>query len=184
MKRYARIDTETGNFIEDVLFDDGVIPTDSNIIMVDVPEGFHLPKWDGTQWVEGKTDAELLAIAINNKLAELQNAAMTALATFQSTALGTMHTYLSGITDMIYLESEDRFMNSADYDNQPILWYTVENGDVSHSKEQIHSVYLDGRSAVQNKKYKVKSTLAQIQTATDVASVNAIDIAGIDWNSA
>ena len=60
MKKWIRID-ENGFFVEDVLFDDGVI-VDEDIVTTPVPEGSHRPRWNGTGWVEGLTQQELDAI--------------------------------------------------------------------------------------------------------------------------
>lgn len=58
MELYRKIDISTGVFIEDVIAD---APSE-DLIAVPVPAGFYWPKWDGTQWVEGRTDAEISAI--------------------------------------------------------------------------------------------------------------------------
>jgi hypothetical protein len=123
-----------------------------------------------------------LSEAQQAKLSEIQAAAAKALGMFTSSALGSAHTYLSGTNDMLLIEAEDRFMQGADWDGQNVLWYTVEAGDIEHTKAQIHQVYLDGRAAVQRKKYTAKNLVAQVQTATDTATVNAIDVTGADWN--
>ena len=85
MKLYRKIDTVTGNFLEDVLFENPPILTET--VLVDVTDeegtitqveeiqplldeegnpqpdpqyveeapqqGFYLPRWNGTEWVEG-----------------------------------------------------------------------------------------------------------------------------------
>jgi hypothetical protein len=61
MQKFVRVDVN-GIYVEDELFEDNVIPVDEDIITVEVPEGFYLPKWDGVQWVEGLSAAELDAI--------------------------------------------------------------------------------------------------------------------------
>lgn len=67
MKKIIRID-ETGLFIEDVLIkEDELIPTDC--IEIYCPNGFYLPKWNGTEWVEGLTQDEI--DALNNQPREL-----------------------------------------------------------------------------------------------------------------
>jgi hypothetical protein len=133
--------------------------------------------------IDRTNDADyLLAVARTNKLAEIQTAAGVALQTFISAALGTTHTYLCGTNDMLLIEAEDRYMQGPDWDGQNILWYTLENGDVEHTKAQIHQVYLDGRAAVQRKKYTAKNLVTQVESATDAAMVNAIDVAGANWS--
>ncbi|CZR03326.1 hypothetical protein [Trichococcus collinsii] len=85
MKLFRKIDTTTGNFLEDVLFEshpflmktiqkeitledgateirvaekplldeEGNTQLDPQYIDVEVPQGFYLPRWAGTEWVEG-----------------------------------------------------------------------------------------------------------------------------------
>lgn len=57
MKLFRKIDTTTGNFLEDVLFEshptleDGEL--DPQYIEEAPPQGLYLPRWTGTEWVEG-----------------------------------------------------------------------------------------------------------------------------------
>ena len=57
MKLFRKIDTVTGNFLEDVLFESR--PTleggelDPQYIEEAPKQGFYLPRWNGTEWVEG-----------------------------------------------------------------------------------------------------------------------------------
>ena len=58
---FRKIDTTTGNFIEDVLFESHptVLDAEGNTILdaqyvEEAPkQGFYLPRWNGTEWVEG-----------------------------------------------------------------------------------------------------------------------------------
>lgn len=57
MRKVLKIDKE-GFFVEDVIIADGEeIPTDC--IAVTCPGGFFKPKWDGAEWIEGLTQAEI-----------------------------------------------------------------------------------------------------------------------------
>ena len=56
--KYIRIDLKTGLFIGDVVTDTPA----SDLIATPCPPGFYWPKWDGTQWLEGKPQAEIDAI--------------------------------------------------------------------------------------------------------------------------
>ena len=49
---------EQGFFLEDILAGSGIEP-DVNVIC---PNGFYKPRWNGTEWVEGLTQAEIDAI--------------------------------------------------------------------------------------------------------------------------
>lgn len=55
---YRKIDTKTGMFIEDVM----AIDPSAGLIATPCPAGFYWPKWDGKQWIEGRTTAEINAI--------------------------------------------------------------------------------------------------------------------------
>ncbi len=115
-----------------------------------------------------------LDVAKSRKLAELRDDEAAALATFKSSALGTEHTYLSGLTDMLLLAGEYSFVKGSDYDGQPILWYTVEDGNVSHTAAQFITAYLDGRTNVQTVKYHRASLEATALAATTIDAVNAV----------
>lgn len=47
-----------GLYVEDVLIEESY-EQDSNIITVHCPDGFYLPKWNGTTWEEGMTQNEI-----------------------------------------------------------------------------------------------------------------------------
>ena len=88
MKLFRKIDTVTGNFLEDVLFESHPTLEDGELdpqYIEDSPsQGFYLPKWNGTEWVEGgvapeQTEPEPqvptieeVAIALMNMQAELE----------------------------------------------------------------------------------------------------------------
>jgi hypothetical protein len=57
-KYFARIIDENGLFV----CDDFVDELTEFTIETPCPDGFYLPKWNGTQWVEGKTAEEIAAI--------------------------------------------------------------------------------------------------------------------------
>ena len=61
VKLYRKIDPITGNFIEDVLFEshptmldaEGNTVLDAQYVEKAPKQGFYLPRWNGTEWVEG-----------------------------------------------------------------------------------------------------------------------------------
>lgn len=63
---FCRVDPETGLWAEDVLLDAPPVneagEPDPAYIAMPCPEGFYLPRWDGEQWLEGKTPEEIAAI--------------------------------------------------------------------------------------------------------------------------
>ena len=88
MKLFRKIDTVTGNFLEDVLFESHPTLEDGELdpqYIEDAPsQGFYWPKWNGTEWVEGGVapeptepepqvpTIEEVAIALMNMQAELK----------------------------------------------------------------------------------------------------------------
>ena len=57
-KCFVRIIDSNGFFVRDDFVDELTEFT----IETPCPDGFYLPRWDGTQWVEGKTTDEIAAI--------------------------------------------------------------------------------------------------------------------------
>ena len=57
MKLFRKIDTTTGNFLEDVLFESHPTLEDGELdpqYIEDAPtQGLYWPKWNGTEWFEG-----------------------------------------------------------------------------------------------------------------------------------
>ncbi len=78
MRVVARIDQQ-GNFLEDVLLEDGE-PMPEGCVEERPPEGLHSPKWTGSEWVEGKPESEIVEARKPEKVAEMHAAAMDALA--------------------------------------------------------------------------------------------------------
>ena len=77
--KLIKINTETGLFIEDVITDsfpmiiqgDEQIP-DPQYITVPCQDGFHHPKWTGTEWVEGLEQSKLDEIEYQQYLDSLK----------------------------------------------------------------------------------------------------------------
>ncbi len=63
---YVRIIDENGLFVEDAFVEELTEFT----IETPCPPGFYLPKWDGTQWVEGKTAEEIAAIKASAEMVQ------------------------------------------------------------------------------------------------------------------
>ena len=60
---FVRVIDENGYFVRDDFVDELTAFT----IETPCPAGFYLPKWDGTQWIEGKTADEIAAIKAGAK---------------------------------------------------------------------------------------------------------------------
>ena len=69
MKLFRKIDTTTGNFLEDVLFESHPTLEDDELDQQYVeeapPQGLYLPRWTGTEWVEGGTAPEPVPQALS-----------------------------------------------------------------------------------------------------------------------
>lgn len=108
-----------------------------------------------------KTLDDLKAI----KIAELTQSRDTELGQFTSSALGTPNTYLADEKSMIYLSDEANFVRSIDYDGKPTSWYTVQEGFVDHTADQIVQVHRDGRTHVRVLAMKLYQLITQAQVA-------------------
>lgn len=108
------------------------------------------------------------------KIAQLTDFETKANESFQSSALGTPHTYLSNSDAMGKFNAEYSFVNSAAYDGLPILWFTLEEGGVVHTKDEFNQVWLDGRNFIAANFSKWDSLVKQVKACTTVDEVNAI----------
>jgi hypothetical protein len=124
--------------------------------------------WGATAYGQSLGDVQ------SAKIAQLKIIESDKLKTFMSSALGSPHTYLSGESDMLLLTGEFVFINSALYDNSSPDWYTIEDGNVVHTKGEFNQVYVDGRANVQTVKYHRANLEAQVNAAATVSAVNAI----------
>ena len=81
MKLFRKIDTTTGNFLEDVLFKshptvldaEGNTVLDAQYVEEAPKQGFYLPRWNGTEWVEGGQAPEPTApqLSTDEKLTQM-----------------------------------------------------------------------------------------------------------------
>jgi hypothetical protein len=78
MRVVAKVDAQ-GSFVSDVLLEDGA-PLPPGCIESRPPEGFYSPKWTGSEWVEGKPQAEILDDAKAQKIDEFAGKAIDDLA--------------------------------------------------------------------------------------------------------
>jgi hypothetical protein len=77
MRVVAKIDAQ-GMYLEDLLLEDDQ-PLPAGTVATRPPEGFHTPKWDGSAWVEGKPEEEILEAKKPQKIAEIHAAAISEL---------------------------------------------------------------------------------------------------------
>lgn len=121
-------------------------------------------------------DAHVILSAKEAKVAQIEDLSNQYLQTFQSSALGTPHTYLSALKDIALLDGEFGYVNSQVYGGEPINWYTIEQGYVDHTAQQFIQVWLDGRNNLRTVKEKAAGLIAQVQAATTIDEVNAIQV--------
>ena len=85
MKYFVRIIDNNGFFVRDDFVDELTEFT----IETPCPPGFYLPRWDGTQWVEGKTAEEIAALKAQSTTEPTQEERLAALeAAMLETILG------------------------------------------------------------------------------------------------
>lgn len=162
-----------------VINDNDKIP--SNCTSIRPPDGLFEAKFYNGEWIEGLPQDQISQLTGNtlddikqSKITEITNAQQNADATFQSSALGSVHTYLSDEKAMGKFNAEYTYVNSSDYDGQPILWYTIEEGGVNHTKDQFNQVWLEGRNIIANNFKKWDSLVKEIKGCTSVDEVNTI----------
>jgi hypothetical protein len=68
MRVVAKIDDQ-GLYVEDVLLEDNQ-PLPAGTVAQRPPEGFHAPKWNGSEWLEGKSEEEIVASLKDAKINE------------------------------------------------------------------------------------------------------------------
>lgn len=110
------------------------------------------------------------------KITHIEEASNQYLQTFQSPALGAPHTYLSTSKDIPLLDGEYAYVAGPDYKGEVIPWYTIEEGIKDHTGAQFRQMWLDGRSNLRAINAKVGGLVAQVQEATTVEEVNAVEV--------
>jgi hypothetical protein len=92
MRMVAKVDAQ-GHFLEDVLLEDGAsLP--AGCIESRPPEGFYSPKWTGSEWAEGKPQAEILVGAKEQKISEFADRAIDELSPLFTDGKGRDETML------------------------------------------------------------------------------------------
>lgn len=87
----VRIIDDNGYFLRD----DFTEEITKNTIETPCPQGFHLPKWNGTEWVEGKTASELALIETARQVVVNQETNKKTIEQQAITALTTNKTFLA-----------------------------------------------------------------------------------------
>lgn len=166
-----KIDAD-GYYVEDVFVDPNNVPDDV------IVEGWNIPlakpKWDGTQWVEGKPVSDILSVVKSVKLEELKTKCAEVIQSgFTSTALGTSHTYPSDPTSMIYFNAtHNRFQSDATFTQ--VNWQTIDSGYLVHTKAQFEQAYHDGHQFGIDQEAHLAQLITDLLSATTVDAVNAI----------
>jgi hypothetical protein len=93
--------------------------------------------------------------------------------TFQSSALGTTKTYNYNREAYENFRGEAILLN-LDPTISSVNWATVEDGFVTHTRDQFIQVIKDGASHEKNAKMKYYQLEAQVNAATTIDQVNAI----------
>lgn len=161
-----------GMYIEDVFVDPNNIPSD--VIIPNWQPPLIKPKWNGSSWIEGETQENILSELKKNKLAELDNKCnATIMGGFQSSALGAAHTYQSLIIDEIWFNSTlHRFAIDPNFTS--VQYKTVDAGYLPHTKEQFIQVFVDGHSFGDSQIAKLNNLKTQVDAVQSQADLDAI----------
>jgi hypothetical protein len=168
MIQVSRIDKD-GFYVEPVLLDDNLelFIVKDDLVGVQCPDGFHRPKWDGTEWVEGLSTDEILVPlkkAVKDSLSAKCNEAICG--GFPSSALGVEHTYPSDEEAQRNFHSElDRIRLDSTYTT--IYFKTFDAGYLPHTVDQFTKVFLDGHAAGRSQIAKLNQLKADVDKVTD-----------------
>lgn len=130
-----------------------------------------LDTWSGTAWVE------TLATAQSTKIQSLNDSYTTAVTgTFQSSALGTSHTYKAGVksrTDILgaMLVAQQ---TASTVDFECVDDSTGLDVFVAHTASQLQQVLSDGAAKAVSDKQNLLTKTADVNAATTVSDVDAI----------
>jgi hypothetical protein len=128
---------------------------------------------DGT-FVKPEPPAPTLADVKKAKLAELQAARDNAIYTsFTSSALGTVKTY-NYDREAAQNFRDKALMLSLNPNITTVTWYTLEDGFITHTRDQFIQVCTDGDNHEEPLKMRYYTLEAQVNAATTVDEVNAI----------
>lgn len=172
MRQVYKIDSN-GFYVEPVILQDDE-STPGDCLEVIPPEGFVKLQWNGTQWVEGMDQAELLPIKKEAKKIELNaNCDNTIMAGFSSNALGVAHTYSSLALDEIWFNATLHRFN-IDPNFTSVNYKTLDAGYLVHTKEQFMQVFIDGHSFGDSQITKLNNLKTQVDSAQTVDEVESI----------
>lgn len=108
------------------------------------------------------------------KLKQLAQMRDTQISTsFQSLALGTLHTYNFSSSAQSDFRGKGLLL-SLNPSISSVMWATLENGFVQHSREQFIQVITDGGAHEETLKFKYFQLENQVNSSTTIESVNAI----------
>lgn len=162
-----------GFYVEDILLEDAdIIPKDCTGIRPQ--DGLYKAQFVNGAWVEGMAQNDVLTLARNLKISELNSKYQQAInGTFTSNALGVSHTYLAVQAQENYNSEVHRYLIDSTYSST--LVDTVDAGLLSHTKDQFFQVFKDGHDFVVQQRSKLDNLITQVNTAT------ADQLSSINW---
>lgn len=125
------------------------------------------------------TKPDPLSVAQTQKINEITSAYQQSTATFQSSATGTMYTYLADDTSMNKFNAKHYEVNTATYDGSDVNWYTEEEGGVLHKVSQFNQVWADGSKVLTDAFNRWDAMVKQIKaitvTTTEQDAINQVN---------
>lgn len=172
MRRVYQIDT-SGKYLTDVILNDSET-TPSDCIDVSPPQGLYILKWNGSQWVEGMSDVDLLNMFKSQKIAELkQSFGSTLFQGFTSTADETSRVYGFSADDSTHWDWI-RGMTSAPNCPSTIPVKDINGSRLSLSIPQAQQLCLDAQTFYLNTYTHWDGREQDVENATTTDAVNAI----------
>lgn len=166
-----KIDAD-GYYVEDVFVDPSNVPDDVIIEGWNIP--LAKPQWQNGQWVDGKSQNDLIAYLRPIKIDELKAKCAEAIQSgFTSSALGTAHTYAADATSMIYWNATvHRFLTDSTFTS--VNWATVDAGFLVHTKDQFMQAFHEGHQFGIDQEAHLAQLLSDVANATTVDALDAI----------
>ncbi|MNW28270.1 hypothetical protein D3C74_50920 [compost metagenome] len=167
-KLAVKIDKD-GFYLEDVMVDNSFQGT-SDIIIVPVPPGFNLPKWDGEVWVEGKdVGLDSYKDALIKQLSD--TCENTIYAGFDSTAVG--HKFSFGPLDQLNFTQKFAVFTQNPKELSTV-WKTEDAGLLVFTREQFFQITKEAENFKMNLISKYWKLKEAVKNAKTFAELNAI----------
>jgi hypothetical protein len=167
----TRVDS-AGFYVEPVLIEDGVIPADLDIVIIQVPDGLYRPLWTGEKWVEGK-ELDIEAYKQQKKDEIHQAYSMKLNSSFTTYALGQKVEFSYDETAQNRFDKQATLLALNPANQDPIPWLS-RSGFVEMTRDQFRVVVNDAAEHESTLSFKLLYDEAYIDNAATKEEVDKI----------